>query len=110
VEDRALHGPGCCTAPGCWWGPLGASVLACRGQAGLLGSDKCLSPTKGVVRTPPPPPLFARARLARFYSKTHATEQGACDGQGRAQDARLDDLDVVAATKAEETPHTKGGS
>ena len=51
--------------------------------------------------------LFARARLAQLHSKTHATEQDACDGQGRVQDACLD---AVAATKAEETPHTKGGS
>ena len=60
-------------------------------------------PIKGENRNPPP--FFARARLAQLHSKTHATEQDACDGQGRAQDACLD---AVAATKAEENPHTKG--
>jgi hypothetical protein len=38
------------------------------------------------------------------HSKTHATEQDACDGQGRAQDACLD---AVAVTKAEENPYTQ---
>ena len=39
-----------------------------------------------------------------MHSKTHATEQDACDGQGRAQDACLD---AVAVTKAEENPYTQ---
>jgi hypothetical protein len=52
----------------------------------------------------PPPLLRASARNCtarrKRQNKTHAS-----DGQGRAQDACLD---AVAATKAEENPHTKG--
>jgi hypothetical protein len=69
------------------------------------GEDKCPIPSREGIGPPPPPSLFARARLAQLHSKTHATEQDACDGQGRAQDACLD---AVAATKAEENPPTKG--